>query len=186
MTVPSDNQTVDKSPEAKTRQPELNQKQELFCQLYATDKEFFANGTQAYIEAYDKVIKSKKDYMAAAAAASRLLKDVKVLTRINQLLEMRGLNDQFVDKQLEFLITQDADFKTKISAIKEYNQLKKRTGSSEQPPPQGGNTYNTFIQQNTIDPNSPQARKLVESQMRVLLEQTKWQVEEPASEPTAK
>lgn len=182
MTVPSDNQMVDKSPETKT-QPSLNEKQELFCQLYAADKEFFGNGMQSYMEAYN--IPAKR-WKSAAASASRLLKDAKVLARINELMELRGLNDQFVDKQLEFLVTQNADFKTKMSAIKEYNQLKKRTGSPEQPPLQGGNTYNTFIQQNTIDPNSPQARKLVESQMKVLLEQTKWQVEEPASEPTAK
>lgn len=104
----------------------LNLKQEKFCQLYSSDQEFFANGTQAYIEAYDIQVKTNKDYMSAAAAASRLLKSVKVLARINELLELRGLNDAFVDKQLEFLVTQNAELPTKLASIKEYNKLKSR------------------------------------------------------------
>jgi hypothetical protein len=109
----------------------LTLKQELFCQYYTGDQEMFANGTSSYIEAYDVDLTVKGAYMVAAAAASRLLKNVKVLTRINQLLDLRGLNDQFVDKQLEFLITQNAEMPTKIAAIREYNKLKKRV--SEKP-----------------------------------------------------
>jgi hypothetical protein len=56
-----------------------------------------------------------------------LLTNVKILEFVNSLIEMRGLNDSFVDKQLEFLVTQHADFKAKLGAIKEYNALKKRT-----------------------------------------------------------
>jgi hypothetical protein len=36
-----------------TENPKLNPKQELFCELYATDREFFGNGVQSSIEAYD-------------------------------------------------------------------------------------------------------------------------------------
>ena len=49
-----------------------------------------------------------------------------ILEYIDYLLELRGLNDPFVDKQLELLITQNADFKSKLGAIKEYNVLKSR------------------------------------------------------------
>jgi hypothetical protein len=109
-----------------TTPEELNPQQELFCRLYATDREFFGNGTQAYIEAYD-VDKSKPNwYKTAMASASRLLSNVKVLGRINELLELAGLNDAFVDKQLELLITQNADYTNKLGAIKEYNKLKQR------------------------------------------------------------
>lgn len=107
----------------------LNPKQEMFCQLYATDREFFGNGVQAYIEAYDPDTSQKNWYKAACASASRLLANVKVCERINQLLEEGGLNDQFVDKQLTFLVTQHADFKAKLGAIKEYNALKSRVVS---------------------------------------------------------
>lgn len=103
-----------------------NPKQELFCQLYSSDREFFGNGTQAYIEAYDMDMSKKNAYKVAQAAASRLLTNVKVLKRINELLELRGLNDAFIDKQLEFLVTQNAELSTKLSAIKEYNKLKSR------------------------------------------------------------
>lgn len=104
----------------------LNPKQELFCKLYATEVEFFGNGVQAYIEAYDPDTTQKNWYNAACASASRLLTNVKVCERINGLLEEAGLNDQNVDKQLLFLINQHADFKSKAAAIKEYNKLKAR------------------------------------------------------------
>jgi hypothetical protein len=55
-----------------------------------------------------------------------LLSNAKVCERINELLTDKGLNDQFVDKQLLFVITQHADFGSKVNAIKEYNKLKQR------------------------------------------------------------
>lgn len=104
----------------------LNPKQELFCQLYATDKEFFGNGVQSYIEAYGIDVSEKGAYNGAKASAFNLLTNTDILNRINELFEARGLNDTFVDKQLEKLITQDADFKSKLGAIKEYNALQQR------------------------------------------------------------
>lgn len=104
----------------------LNAKQELFCQLYSTDREFFGNGVQTYIEVYEPNQSKPNWYKTACAAASRMLSNVKVAKRINELLEASGLNDMYVDKQLEFLITQHADFKSKLGAIREYNQLKQR------------------------------------------------------------
>lgn len=104
----------------------LNLQQEEFCKLYASDAEFFGNGVQSYIEVYKPDESKKNWYKTALAASSRLLANVKVCERINQLLEAGGLNDQFVDKQLTFLVTQHADFKSKLGAIREYNKLKKR------------------------------------------------------------
>jgi len=103
----------------------LTLKQERFCVLYASDKEFFGNGVQSYIESYNPERKGTW-YQSAMASSSRLLTNVKILVRINELFEARGLNDVFVDKQLELLLTQNADGKTKLGAIKEYNQLKSR------------------------------------------------------------
>ncbi len=104
----------------------LNPKQELFCKLYISDREFFGNGVQAYFEAY-RVDKSKiSSYKTACANASRLLSNDKVLNRINELLENKELNDAFVDKQLAFLITQHSDLRIKLGAIREYNKLKQR------------------------------------------------------------
>lgn len=105
---------------------EVNDRQEMFCQLYATDKEFFGNGVETYLEVYDIDRTKPNWYKTACAAASRLLTNVKVIERINELLEEQGLNDCFVDKQLKFLLTQHADFGSKLGAIKEYNKLKQR------------------------------------------------------------
>lgn len=106
----------------------LNPKHRLFCEAYASSEEFFGNGTQSYIEVY-KPKKVGNWYNSARASASALLTNHNVLGYINQILELRGLNDTFVDKQLEFLITQHADFKSKLGGIHEYNQLKRRVES---------------------------------------------------------
>ena len=117
-------------------QSKLNPKQILFCEYYATDREFFGNGTQSYMEAYDT-----SNYKAAMASSYNLLIKTEILEYINYLLETRGLNDSFVDKQLELVITQNADFRSKISGIQEYNKLKKRIGASVINPTQ----INVFI-----------------------------------------
>ena len=109
----------------------LNQQQESFCQLYINaDREVFGNGAQCYIAIYgpDHLLKYKKpmSYMVAAALASRLLTKVKVIERINSLLSTGGFNNENVDKQHLFLINQHGDLKTKMAAIKEFNELKNR------------------------------------------------------------
>lgn len=115
--------------ETKQAEPvitELNPKQELFCQLYASDKEFFGNGVQSYIEAYEPDQSNKNWYQNACSSASQLLSNIKVFNRINELLTESGLNDVAIDKQLAFLINQHDDFANKLGAIKEYNKLKQR------------------------------------------------------------
>ena len=105
---------------------DLNPKQELFCQYYASDREFFGNGVQAYIEAYNPDQSKKGWYNSARSVASEMLTKPNILKRINQIFEESGLNDAFVDKQLELVITQNADFASKVSAIREYNKIKQR------------------------------------------------------------
>ena len=104
----------------------LTPQQELFCQLYAGDREFFGNGVQSYIEAYGVDTSKPGWYRTARACASENLTKPNILERIDEIFEAHGLNDQFVDKQLEKLIIQDADFNTKMKAIAEYNKLKSR------------------------------------------------------------
>ena len=114
--------------EVKVRK--LNLQQEKFCKLYATNEEFFGSGIWSYVEVY-KPKKVGNWYKSAQASASRLLSSVIVCERINELLEKEGLNNEFVDKQTLFLITQHSDFNSKIRAIQEYNKLKKRITEKE-------------------------------------------------------
>ena len=109
----------------KTAKDKLRPQQRHFAELYASDKEFFGNGTQSYIEAYNFKTLTKSDYNTARARASQLLTSVNVLAYINELLDLT-LNDAHVDKQLAFLVTQDAELNVKLGAIKEYNALKVR------------------------------------------------------------
>lgn len=111
---------------AEEKKSSLNPNQELFCQLYATDTEFFGNGVQSYVKAYKPDMLKPNWYKTACAVASELLSNPKVFNRINDLLTEGGLNDQNVDKQLSFLITQHSDFNAKMGAIREYNKLKQR------------------------------------------------------------
>ena len=105
---------------------DINPKQERFCKLYATDREFFGNGVQTYIEVYKPDQTKKNWYKSAQGSASRLLSNAIIFNRINELLEEGGLNDAFVDKQLLFLISQQSDFTNKAASIREYNKLKQR------------------------------------------------------------
>lgn len=107
---------------------QLNPKQELFCQAYAgnDDRDYFGNGTQAYIMAYDIDLSVKGAYEAARADASRLLTNGNILARIRNIMETNTLNDEMVDKQMNFWIHQHAYPMASIAAIKEYNKVKKR------------------------------------------------------------
>lgn len=115
---------------------QMSPEEEQFCILWASDREFFGNGTQSYIEAFDVKIVKKPDpesqdnemtYEMVRYHAHKLLTKANILKRINEIFESRGLNDAFVDKQLEVVITQNAEFSPKVKAIAEYNKLKKRT-----------------------------------------------------------
>ena len=103
----------------------LNPKQKKFCKIYASDREFFGNGVDSYVEAYNPK-REGNWYKSAMASASRLLRNVNILDEINKLLELGELNDSFVDKQLAFLMIQNASLRTKLGAIAEYNKLKAR------------------------------------------------------------
>lgn len=104
----------------------LTPKQEAFCVYYTSATEFFGNGVQSYIEAYDIDITKKGQYNVARAGASENLTKPNILKRIDELLELEGLNDQAVDKELAFVIMQKADLAAKTAAIREYNKLKAR------------------------------------------------------------
>lgn len=103
----------------------LSLKENEFCRLYSSSEEHFGNGVRAYAKAYDIDITTKKGYNTAKAGAYRALTKDYILAKINKLLDAT-INEQFVDKQLAFLVTQNADLHVKLGAIKEYNALKQR------------------------------------------------------------
>lgn len=109
------------------KEKKLNPNQELFCKLYASDREFFGNGTDSYVEAYDADKSKPHWYRSASSSATRLLKDASICKRIREYLELGGFTDEGMDKELLFVAQQYGDLSSKVSAIKEYNKLKKRT-----------------------------------------------------------
>jgi len=113
------------STKKKSAGDNLNPLQRKFGKLYASEREFFGNGVQAYAKAYGIDLSTRGGYNTAKSNACRLLTNADILAYINELLEV-VLNEAHVDKQLAFLITQNADFGAKLGAIREFNALRQR------------------------------------------------------------
>lgn len=104
---------------------DLTEKQLIFCQLYAMS-EMRGNGVMCYARAYGIDLSEKGGYNTAKVGASQALTKHNILDYIRSLYEENDLNDTVVDNELAFVIKQNADFGSKVAAIKEYNQLKQR------------------------------------------------------------
>lgn len=105
----------------------LSLKEQRFCELYTSgERDFFGNGTQSYIEAYDIDLREQGAYGRARAAAASLLANANVIKRVNDLLEAGSFNATNADKQLAFLMDQHADLFAKLGAVREFNKLKGR------------------------------------------------------------
>lgn len=135
---------IKKAEENKKKRAEIKEKietslspaEERFCQLYVSDVEFYGNGTQSYIEAFEvEIIKgnprkdskrNQKTIEAVREAAKTLLMNTYILNRIDELLEEGGFNDQQADKTLQFLMTQRSDLRVALGAAEAYNKLKAR------------------------------------------------------------
>lgn len=105
----------------------LTQKQKLFCEAY-TDP--FASGADAVIAAGYDVYKGKnndrEDRSMARTIASENLTKLNVCAYLTALLDDANLNDQGVDKQMHYVISQFKDLNAKNRAISEYNKIKGR------------------------------------------------------------
>ena len=89
----------------------LTAKEELFCRLFASDKECFGNGTQAYIKAFSTKEK-KPTYGTARVKAHELLTKDNVIARIRELMDVY-ISDEVVDAELAKVILQWADIPSK-------------------------------------------------------------------------
>lgn len=110
----------------------LKPRNRLFVELYTKlDPFYYGNGTKCYAKAYNIEYFNTCDprYKAAQKHASRLLGKEKITRAINEQLDMSGFNSGNADKELLFLMSQHNDLKTKLGAIREFNALKKRTGT---------------------------------------------------------
>lgn len=109
----------------------LTAEQKKFCEIYVTS-DFFCNWVESYLEAYWLDRMKKWTYETAKTNAYKLLTQEKILKYIDKLLDLWGLNDEYVDKQLHKLISQDAEKAVKLWAIREYNLLRARLEKNRQ------------------------------------------------------
>lgn len=101
---------------------ELNEKQQLFAELYISDKNCFGNATLAYRTAYNL---TPTQYKAAAVSAHHLLRNPNVKAYVNKVLKAQ-MKDEAVDSEIGKIIKQDRDLVSKGMMIKEYNKLRQR------------------------------------------------------------
>lgn len=124
--------------EIEKKEDTLNLKCEIFCQVWVDE---LGNGTQAALEAFDitnkelceidwkdltpeNIIKRKSAENTAAVMAREYLRKPKIIKRIDEIMEERGLNDESVKREHFKLIKQDDDLSVKRSAISDYYKLK--------------------------------------------------------------
>lgn len=100
----------------------LGPKQELFCQFYARDRECFGNATEAYVAAYNL---DDDQRSSAERSGSRLLKNVEVRKRVDELLDEQ-IDQKVVDRELMTIILQSMDLSAKVAAIREFNRVRGR------------------------------------------------------------
>lgn len=105
---------------------ELSDADKYFCELYASDVEFFGNGVQSYIKAYKPNLLVPGEYKRVKDKARDLLAKPVFLAYVNHVMELGRLNDAFVDSQHAFLIVQNQDYNVKLGAIKHYDLKKGR------------------------------------------------------------
>lgn len=103
-----------------------NIQHEAFCHYYVLPGEFFGNGVQAYAKAYNIKLDVAGQANVAHASASRLLKNVTITKRINELLDKEGFNAEHADKRLLFWMNQNNEPHVSMKAIVEFNKLKQR------------------------------------------------------------
>lgn len=129
----------------------LKLNQEVFCQNYSgcSDRSFMSNGVLSYLNAfnidtvttkirYKAIPKSSKnpngrpsywdytpEYKVSKSQASILLTKPNIRLRIHQLFKILFSTD-VVDNELLNAIMQMEDWKAKVQAIREYNELKGR------------------------------------------------------------
>lgn len=118
----------------------LNNNQEMFCQQYAGGGENFGNAVWAYIFAYKTDVpfiaysklneQQKKDYDTTCINAAILIRNHKIQKRCNELLDAL-IKDEIVDRELAKVIMQNNELSAKVSAIKEYNAVRKRTEANK-------------------------------------------------------
>lgn len=97
---------------------QLNFKQKLFCDHYLRSK---GDSISAVEAAGYKVNGNRK---LASSIASENLTKPNICAYLNLKLKENGLDDEFIDKQLLFLVNQYSDLRVKLSAIDTYYKLR--------------------------------------------------------------
>lgn len=106
--------------QAEQKITQLLPRHELFCRAIL-NPEFGGVAYRAYLKVYPN-----SSLESAYAESSTLLRKPKIRERLRELIEADGWNDEAVDRKTLYWLQSD-NAKASMSAIQEYNKLKKRT-----------------------------------------------------------
>jgi len=116
------------------KEKNLTPQQDEFCRLYTSwNKLYRGNATQSYIKAYKLDVYDeetwkmldKKQYNVWGVLWGKLLKNIRIKKKIDKLLD-EWFSDKTIDNELSYVIKQNEELSSKVSAIKEANRLKAR------------------------------------------------------------
>jgi hypothetical protein len=109
----------------------LNNNQIHFVEIYMSEEYKGSSGRDAAAIAYGKNLHIPRDKAAADSMANKNLKHTGILMLINVLHNQQGFNDEWIDRQLKFIIDQNQDLKAKLMGIEQYNKLHQRIKPQE-------------------------------------------------------
>ena len=89
-----------------------------------------------------------------------------------ELLEEHLPDDKVLSVHKQLL--DDKDARVKLGAVKLAYSVKGKIADGADKPK--GDTYNTFIQQNAINPNAPEAKALIDDMLTHVMEKTKRKI----------
>lgn len=114
-----------KSKTGTQTKPKLSIQREAFCQYYVSE-DFFGDGVESYAMAYGIDLEKPGGRHTCRTSAYNLLTNTVILNRITEIQRHATLNNQFVDREMSFVIQQRADLGAKTRGIAEYNKVTKR------------------------------------------------------------
>jgi len=111
----------------KIEKSKLTDKQLLCAKLYVQAGPERGNKTKAYTKAFGKDLSDEKEYNYCRSSSNRLFTNDSFLAYLNPLIEkVFMVDDNEVDRELNWLILQREHLSSKVAAIKVYNKLKGR------------------------------------------------------------
>jgi hypothetical protein len=114
-----------------------------FCQIYIS-KDAYGDAISSYCQVFELDEEHRQQRIQARNGANAFLKDANIITFLGILLDSDGLNESHVNKELLFLIDQNADYKVKVQAIGLFHAINNTAKASNDLKPKPSLNYESL------------------------------------------